>query len=320
VGRVLFIALNSSEPFRTDTQIEWLEGMLDDAEADETLDWIFAFCHHPGHSEVRPDRNTTYVQGRIVPTLARYDKAEFLIYGGAHCYERGAHPEAALRLMLTGGGGAPLDRWIDRESHIDYPEIQKSLVGYSFAIFDVDLANRSCMCRVHSAGDDRHGLDRRLIDIFSWRLDGWSPYRPEISSTPTPVDIPYTLIGSEYKGSPPILSSRFQVAGGTPDFEDPIVDVTRAYENVIFTSSPPSFSPINWSYGVVLTELQLTSDMIHEPGKYFWRVRYRNRDLVWSPWSQHARVDVENVRSIPPGGEDAPPEAFFRPGPTSTRD
>ncbi len=79
IGNVLFVSLNTN--IQGQTQLDWLEDLLETAQNDDALDWIFVFQHHPGHSETWPDGNTSWVQNQIIPMLTQYSKVEQVCYG-----------------------------------------------------------------------------------------------------------------------------------------------------------------------------------------------------------------------------------------------
>jgi len=69
--------------------------------------------------------------------LAKYSKADMLMYGHSHNYERGQVREGNLRLNLNGGDGAEPDRWREYPNQTDYPEIQKSFDKFFIVIIPI---------------------------------------------------------------------------------------------------------------------------------------------------------------------------------------
>ncbi|MBW2004577.1 MAG: metallophosphoesterase family protein, partial [Deltaproteobacteria bacterium] len=253
IGRVLFIGINSNWQLRNDTQISWLNNVLQAAQANNSIDWIFAYCHHPGHSEVWPDGNTGYIQDRVIPTLSKYSKAAFLMYGHSHNYERGAIRDLPLRLMLNGGGGAGLDRWRRYGNQRDYPEIQKSFDHYCYSIFDIDLANKNYVVQTFSLGTPDKRLNNVKIDSFYRKLENFTPpEKPEAIAVNDSVKLPFTLKASNYSGSEPILSSHFQLTTSSADYNEPLVDSKRDFENIYLDTGPPDYQPIDKNAGINL--------------------------------------------------------------------
>ena len=287
IGRILFVAINSNIQLHNDTQIEWLENVLQNAQDDDTIEWIFAFCHHPGHSEIWPDGNTDYVQTRVIPTLNKY-KVDLLSYGHSHNYERGAVQEGDLRLMLSGGAGSALDRWRMYSNQQDYPEIQLAYDYYCYTIVDVDIEAKSYKATSYSLGHTDVPMDNVAFDrFFRNKADERPPDRPDpISpydgSTKKP---PFFLEASHYDGKYDMMSSQFQVASEDGDFDNPLIDSIRDAENVYWDSGSPYYQPIDRNEGIDLTKFMITGMRVDNNKTYRWRVRYRDRNLQWSEWS-----------------------------------
>ncbi len=283
IGPVLFIALNSNTI--GDTQLSWLEGMLDEAEANSGIDWVFVYTHHPGHSEIWPDGNTAWIQDEVIPLLVQYSKVEGLFYGHSHNYERGAPDEGSLRLLLSGGGGSALDRWGMYSNQQDYHEILRAHDYYCYVLFDIDCAGRSYTASSYSLGHEDRPMDNELFDSFSRHLDAAPPQTPQAVSPAGSGPQAARLVGSDYLGEHPIMSSRFQLAPEGGDWSAAIVDTIRHWENVYGDSGAPDWVPLDLNEGLDLTELQLGEDLLDEGDSYQWRVRYRDRNLMWSEWS-----------------------------------
>jgi len=97
------------------------------------------------------------------------------------------------------------------------------------------------------------------------------------------------LKSSEYAGTYEILSSQFQVTiqqGNYDNSANVIVDNKRDFENIYSDTGAPNFIPIDKNAGIDLTQC-LVEDGDFEEGKtYWWRVRYRDKNLQWSDWSE----------------------------------
>ncbi len=290
IGNVLFIGLNSN--VRGNAQLNWLEDLLQTAQNDPAIDWIFAFHHHPGHSETWPDGNTSWVQNSVIPMLTEYSKVEQLCYGHTHAYERGATPEGNLRLLCFGGGGGHLDRWGMYGNQTNYPEIFKSHDYYGYTIFDVDPANDSYTATVYTLGHEDTPMDNVVLD--SWFRDRNSPppMRPTCLA-PTEVGfLPTRLTASPFTGVHEIMSSQFQLRLSEGDWSDPIVDYKRDWIDIYGDTGAPNYTPIDLNEGVDLTRINVPEVLLTPGETYAWRVRYRDQNLRWSNWSAPARFEV----------------------------
>jgi len=284
LGTVLFVALNSNT--RGDTQLAWLEETLVAAQAQDDIDWVFAFLHHPGRSEVWPDGNTPWVQDEVIPMLARYGKAEGLFYGHSHNYERGAWPEGNVRLLLAGGGGSSLDRWGMYDNQEDYPEIQRAHDHYGYTLFDVDCATGRYVAESYSLGHPDLPWDNELLDTFYRDRRAAPPGRPRALSPAEEAWAPLTLQASAHGGEHALATSRFQLTAAAEDWDAPLLDVARDLENVYGDTGPPDYEPIDLNAGIDLTRLAVAEGTLELGDDYRWRVRYRDDNLLWSDWSE----------------------------------
>ena len=295
IGRVLFVALNSNGAWQNNRQIQWLTETLDNARDDDTIDWVFSFCHHPGHSSIWSPGNTAYIQDRVIPLLAQYEKAELLAYGHSHDYERGAHPEATLRTMCVGGAAGGLNRW-SHNVWFDYPEIQRSFDHHHFVIVDADIENRSYTIQTWSLGTPDKWLNSVKIDSFTRKLDSvTAPQKPELTAIADSVDLPFTIEATPYTGDGPMQASQFQITAVAGDYSQPILDQYRDFEHFFLDTGSPDWETINQNEDVDLTKCEITIDNAVWPGQYFGRVRYRDQNLLWSDWSDEMSINIKST-------------------------
>ncbi len=299
IGPVLFIALNSN--VQGSAQFMWLETLLADAAVDTQVDWIFAFLHHPGRSEIWPDGNTSWVQDQVIPLLNQYDKVELLSYGHSHNYERGATSEGNLRLMLAGGGGSALDRWGMYSNQTDYPEINRAHDHYGYTLIEVDCASGSYTAQAYSLGHLDLPLDNVLIDSFIRDRNSPAPETPTALAPAAEAPLPVTLTASPYTAAQPIMSARFELTDTEGDWSSPTVTDLRDWENVYWDTGAPDYAPIDLNALVDLTRLTVDDGTLQLGTTYWWRIRYRDQNLLWSAWSEPATFTVG----------DLPPTAAF---------
>lgn len=296
IGRVLFIGLNSNYQLRNDTQIEWLDQVLTDAQNDDTIEWIFAFHHHPGHSELWPDGNTSYVQNRIIPTLAKYSKVDLLTYGHSHNYERGTTLNSGFRLMLNGGAGSALDRWGMYSNQQNYPEIQKTFDHFCYSVIDIDIANKFCEVTSYSLGNPQNVLHNEIIDHFIRDKKNETPPVTPSLNIPDTVEIPFVLDASDYVGNYEIMSSQFQITTTEGNYDSPVLDIKRDYEDIYGIPQPPDYLPIDNNAGIDLTKYTVSNTST--VGQVWARVRYRDQNLQWSSWSTEMNFEIKDPTSV----------------------
>ena len=299
-GRVLFIALNTNTDLRNNTQIDWLNSILNVAQNDSSIEWIFVFTHYPGHSEMWPDGNLDYVQSRVIPTLSQYSKVDMLTYGHAHNYERGTALDSSnLRLMLNGGGGSSLEIWGYYPNQENYPEIQKSFDHYCYSIIDIDIANKLCEVTTYSLGNRRRNLDNVVIDHFIRDKANQTP--PDKFDIVEPannghVDPPFNIQGSNYKGIYELMSSQFQITSESENYNNPILNISRDFEDYYGVTT--SNVPIDLNLGIDLTKYVITEDMLSPNIQYWLRARYRDKNLQWSEWTDEKSFVVNDPSGV----------------------
>ncbi len=86
-------------------QRNWLIGVLDAAEQEESIDWVFVFFHDPAYCYGGHAPKQT-IQRDIVPVLESHDKVIAAFSRHNHYYQRCLKSD--IDYIVTGGGGAPL--------------------------------------------------------------------------------------------------------------------------------------------------------------------------------------------------------------------
>ena len=288
IGRVLFVGINSNTSMHNDIQIAWLDSTLNKAQNDTTIDWIFSYCHHPGHSEIWPDGNTQYVQDRVIPTLNKYSKSDFLFYGHSHNYERGAVQDGNVRLMLSGGAGSHLDRWGMYSNQENYPEIQEAYDHYCYALIDIDIPNKKYTAKTYSLGHLDKFLPNVIIDSFYRDKTATSgPEKPNLLApeSGTSMTPPFELEADDITKDYDIMSSQFQVTDSSGHYDNPVIDAIRDFEDIYGDTGAPDYEAIDLNKGIDLSKYMVTGKGLETGKTYWWRMRYRDKNLQWSEWS-----------------------------------
>ena len=263
VGPVLFIGLNSN--VQGSTQINWLEDLLETAQNDDAVKFIFASLHHPGRSESWPDGNTSWVQNQVIPLLSSYNKVEQLSYGHTHSFERGAVMDGNLRLMCFGGGGGYLDRWGMYSNQTDYPEFHRSHDYHGYADFDVDCENNSYTATAYSMGNSDVPMNNEVFDTWFRDRNAFPPETPQtLYPNENAGDINGRLVASPYIGENDIMSSHFQVREEGDPWTQSIIDSKRDWENVYYDTGPPNFEPIDLNEGIDLRRFEISGGALPE--------------------------------------------------------
>jgi hypothetical protein len=190
LAKVEFITLNSADEGDLaddqkhiwDTQITWLDNTLKDAEANNTIDFVFVAIHKTPISEMWVEGEMPYVRERVLPLIARYAKVQQLSYGHTHSFERGIYPsqvESAGDVSIVCGGGGTRDMpKSDIYLQKDYPEINISLGDHFFVIGEIDPATQSYKFETYSLGNEYRPLDCELVDSWYGKKVSVKPDQP----------------------------------------------------------------------------------------------------------------------------------------------
>ncbi len=303
-GRVLFVAdhsitnyMNNVKDYR-ETKLNWLNNVLQKAEVDSTIDWVIVFTHRPGHSEFWVNGNESYVQNDLIPLLSKYSKVDILTYGHTHAYERGQVTNGSFRLLESGGGGAEIGKWLGDDSEKDYPEIQRAHNYWCYTIIDIDIENKKYEAKSYGLGNDDITRDNELFDSFFRDKANETPPQKPVGKTEGSVASPVKLSASTYSGNYEILSSQFQVTSEKGNYDDLIINSKRDFENIYFDSGAPDFIPLDKNSGIDLTQCMLENNKLEVGRTYWWRVRYRDKNLQWSEWSDEVSVTAKGGMSL----------------------
>ncbi len=300
LGNCRFIALNTNGLYNVASQTNWLQARLNESDADPNTDFIFVYNHQPGRSELWPDGNSDYVNDYLYPIEAACPKMVMTTHGHSHNYERGAIRGTHTSNwdfweVLSGGAGGSLDRWGMYTNQTDYPQIQKSLDHYNFILVDVDMSAKTVFTSMYSLGNTDKPRNLEKMDKWHRILNQPAPDKPdgispELYSSPQP-----TLIASAFSGSDTLMTSEFQLVTFSGNFNSPLIDVIADVENYYGDSGSPFYNPINLYTGLDLTSYTIPSGVLSVGESYKWRMRYRDKNLRWSDWSDSLQFAVTPV-------------------------
>ena len=283
-GNIRVIGLDTNEGYRRKSQLNWLDEVLSNAAANDSIDFVFAQMHHPFKSEMWLDGEEDYT-GEIVKKMEAFStktgKPSIHFFGHTHAYSRGQSRDHKHLWVNVATAGGNIDYWGEFAQR-NYDEFTVSHDEYGFVIVDVhpNGGDPYLTVRRYSRGNEQQFRDNELRDSVSiWRFDK-RPAQPEaISPSSQGVVSPIAVV---LKASP--FQSDFHRAehGGshwqvslTPDFEKPVIDLWRQYEDW--------YANRNFQEGDDLTDEKLLP--VKPLTTYYWRVRYRDKNLNWSVWS-----------------------------------
>ena len=278
-ANVRLIGLDSNAPFDNDAQLAWLGGVLDDACAAESIDFVLVQQHHPYLSELWPHGESPWsaqVVSRMDDFANACGKPIVHLYGHTHGYGRGASPNAPNLFVNVASGGGAIDRWGD-DAQRDYPEFSVAQDTWGFVLLETQAGDSpSLRLERVSRGNSDTPVNNVITDVITIPRYGSPPATPAIQSGPTGCGTaivaasPYTDPDGQAHAM-----SRWQVAATCSDFSAPLVDSLRQSRN-------------EWA-GV---DLQAGDDLTDEAfadlpagTELCFRVQYRDEGLMWSEWS-----------------------------------
>ncbi len=290
-----FLFCNGNWQMRNSAQKGWIEDALRESEGNSKIDFVFSFTHQPGHSEIWPDGNETFVQEDILGHLKNFYKASIHFSGHSHNYERGVIPmsnsdaklQHDMREVLSGGAGSSLDRWGMYSNQTDYPEVQYSRDHYCYVIIDIDVDNKSYTAETYSFGHDDKELDNVLIDKFYRSINQTKPEKPILAGVINSDKL--TFVTNKMEGVDSIMTTQFQVTNFPEIYASPIVDELRDYQNIYGDKGAPDYEPIDKNAGIDLYRLSVNKSTLTLGQEHGFRVRFRDHNLRWSDWSEEMK-------------------------------
>ena len=286
----------------------WLESSLDSVCENEDIDFVFAQLHHPHKSELWTPGESNFT-GQVIEVLESFTeecgKASIHFFGHTHGYSRGnSRDHKHLWINVATAGGA-IDNW-GEFPNFDYDEFSVSQDEYGFVSIEV------------TAGDDPQFTVKRIgrgdQDVIE---DNILRDSVTINNRITTVDRPIGLSPKNVILKPECVilkanafssmdenslhgQSHWQVSEDPEDFSNPVTESWKNFENWYFEEDTQA--------GDDLTDDPV--DGLAENTDYWWRARYRDRELNWSEWSESTAFSTGASSALPnllanPGAEDS---------------
>ncbi len=289
-GSSQFIFLNANTSYRITPQLTWLTDRLTESDNNPLVDFVFSFTHQPGHSEVWPDGNENYVQSDLFGVMKQFHKCAAHFYGHSHNYERGLlelnSPDITqhhdMRQMLSGGAGSALDRWGAYPNQTDYSEINKSLDIYCWSLIDVDMDAKSYNCETYSFGNSSSPQNNLLVDSFYRKITQPGPFKAMVAGVVNNSE----LVAFPMQGADSAFTCHFQVTSVPGDYSSPLLEKKQDRYNIYEDSGSPNWMPVDLNANLDLKRYSIQpADNLTPGNSYGFRVRYRDHNLEWGPWS-----------------------------------
>ena len=287
LANVLFVVLDTEDD--TAPQVEWLESIVAAAAEDPGVGWIISIGHRPYQAEQYADDYSAWYGEAALPLLERTDKFALHVAGHHHLYARGQFTDHPGYHLISGGTAWP-QYWGDSELELDRAETQLSWSNFAYQLIQIDNEHDELWVRSYTIGSLDSTKDNTLLDEFRYRRGLPAPRQPTLRRADE------SLRGGDFysEAALPLNSSQFQLAAD-PEFTEPAVDTLRHRENWFGRLPGRRDETTNIGEGYGITRL-LLSDLDLAPGTYYARLRYRDDNLGWSPWSETLSVRIEDAR------------------------
>jgi len=297
-----FVVLNSNEKIiGAPIQKTWLNKVLTESDADPGINLVFTFAHHPWHTEIWTEGNNDSVDIVFYREFVKFYKMVQYSYGHAHDFEKGAIVDTNsqntvmhdFRTVLAGGGGAELTRYFS--GSVDYPEIQETVDDYNYVIMDINVDDKSYVAETYTMGKPEHPL-HQVLATWHFRMNQPAPLKP-VANQVTSTN-PIILSASPMAGSDSCMSSWFEVTATQGNYGNPVLKKLRDREDIFENTGSPDFFPINKNAGIVLDSLVVPDSILTHNTPYWYRVKYRDDNLKWSPWSDEVAFLYTGISTI----------------------
>ena len=290
-SNVRIIGLNSNYQFRIPEQLNWLDSILDLTISNDKIDFVFTQLHHPHHSELWTPGNTNFT-GEVISLLEEFTetskKPSIHFYGHTHGYSRGESRDHEHLMINVATAGGAIDYWGDWPQQ-DYEEYSISEDEWGYVLVQVIAGDEpKFVLKRLSLGDAYNTKYNQIVDSIEVRLNNSNPEKP-ICIFPNSID---SVNGNSvvFNSSPFIDDvdehggSHWQVSSSCDDFSSPIIDKWVQHQNI-------------FNDEIIDNTNNLTSQNFigFQPNKsYCWRIRYRDKSLKWSDWSDATIFNTDN--------------------------
>jgi len=282
-SNIRIIGLNSNGGYQIQEQLDWLDSILTLTANDNTIDFVFAELHHPHESELWIAGNTAYT-GDVIRLLENFStasgKPSIHFYGHTHGYSRGQSKDHTHLMVNVATGGGAIDYW-GAFAQQDYEEYSITQDEWGYVFVEVEAGNDpKFKLKRLSIGDGLVTKNNSLEDSITIRLNNNSPNTP-IGIFPTASDTVnpncIILLADDFSDmdSDEHGASQWQISNDCSDFTSPILDNWKQFENWYFEINTQANDDL---IDELVNTLQATTN-------YCWRVRYRDKSLAWSEWS-----------------------------------
>lgn len=263
------------------TQLNWLQQVLNDTKSLDHIDFVFCQMHHPHKSELWTPGEKGF-SADVVEMLETFstqsDKPSIQFFGHTHGYSRGQSRDHGLVMLNVGSGGGALDNWGDFPQE-DYDEFSVSHDEFGFVLVNVTAGDYPRF-ELKKMGMGKEGA----MTAYTVRDEMMVKKVNDKPATPSAISPVGTSNETTLKATPfsdpdndGMGGAHFQLSSNA-NFTNLLLDDWKQHENWYYMA--------NTQAGDDLTDLPAAGLVLGNT--YYWRVRYRDKALAWSDWSSPA--------------------------------
>lgn len=283
IGQARLIGLDSNELYAIQPrQLAFLDEQLASACSNTEISTVLLQLHHPNTSELWPRGELGFAQvvaDRLADFGTRCGKPALQLFGHTHGYASGVHPDGPVRLLNVGGAGGNLDTW-GESMHVDYPHVLRSRSEYGFLVIEVETTpTPSYSTTWVSLGSPEAPTAPTVVESHRWVHDRPAPQQPQALSPAGSGAAAecITLVASSFAGASDAehLASQWEVV---PDCDADAERIGHAWQY-----AHNEFDEADSQAGADLRRVVVRD--LPADAQVCWRVRYRDDQLTFSPWS-----------------------------------
>jgi hypothetical protein len=94
------------------------------------------------------------------------------------------------------------------------------------------------------------------------------------------------------------MSTQFQITDNEGQYDSPLLNVQRDFENLYWDTGAPNYLPVDLNEGVNILQYTPDENIIDEGKTYWWRVRFRDKNLQWSDWSAEYSFTFQTTSKV----------------------
>lgn len=289
MANVLFVVIDTE--LTNNTQLNWVESVMNYANTDENVDWVISICHRPYEAEQYSNDYSPWFGNSVLPYLQSTDKYVLHMAGHHHLYARGQYKNHSGYHMISGGTAWP-QYWGDSSNEDDREETQGTWSDFAFQLIEINNNTDEMSVQSYTIGSLFTEKDSELLDEFHFKRNEAVPNQPQITNTiEASIQLPYTFESTEFATSTSheLNSTQFQVSS-TEDFSIINIDKFRHVDNY-YGPGEANDTTVNIGEGLDILNYTIPEFFLNN-GEFFIRVRHRDNNLGWSEWSEPISFNI----------------------------